>query len=100
MPATKTPTKKTPTTKTPTTKRATTPKPPRGTVALNGLELSLDQAEKALDGLRRDLSTGGRALVKDLETAIKRARTDLRRTRKAIERDLDTLGGSVKKTAK
>jgi hypothetical protein len=68
---------------------------PRGKGALDGLEVSLDDAQKALAELRRDLSTGGRRLVKDVETAIKSARRDLARMRKAIQSDLDDLGGAL-----
>ena len=68
----------------------------RGLTALDGLEVSLDQAQKALTDLRRDLSTGGRRLVKDVDTAIKAARRDLRRSRKAIQGDLGDLGTALK----
>ena len=67
----------------------------RGTSALDGLEVSLDDAQKALAELRRDLSTGGRRLVKDIETAIKSARRDLARTRKAIQSDLGDIGDAL-----
>jgi hypothetical protein len=86
MPATK---------QTPAATKAETARTARGTTALDGLELSLDDAQKALAALRDDLSTGGRRLVKDVETAIKHARRDLARTRKAIQHDLGDLGGAL-----
>jgi len=79
----------------PTSKRGTEAPARRGTAALDGLEVSLEEAQKALSELRRDLSTGGRRLVKDVETAIKSARRDLRRSRKAIQSDLGDLGGAL-----
>ena len=79
----------------PATKRAAKAPASRGTSALDGLEVSLDQAQKALTELRRDLSTGGRRLVKDVDTAIKAARRDLRRSRKAIQSDLGDLGQAL-----
>jgi paraquat-inducible protein B len=82
--------------KTPAAKPAKATRKTRGTSALDGLEVSLDDAQKALAELRRDLSTGGRRLVKDVETAIKSARRDLARTRKAIQSDLGDLGGALK----
>lgn len=80
--------------KAPATKRAAAPAP-RGLAALDGLEVSLDQAQKALTELRRDLSTGGRALIKDADTAIKAARRDVRRSRKSIQGDLGRLGAAL-----
>jgi hypothetical protein len=79
----------------PAAKRATEATGRRGTAALDGLEISLDEAEKALTELRHDLSTGGRRLVKDVDTAIKSARRDLQRSRKAIQADLGDLGGAL-----
>jgi hypothetical protein len=81
--------------KTAATKPSKATRTTRGKSALDGLEVSLDDAQKALAELRRDLSTGGRRLVKDLETAIKSARRDLARTRKAIQSDLGDLGGAL-----
>lgn len=66
-----------------------------GLAALDGLEISLDDAQKAIAGLRGDLTTGGRRLAKDLETVLKSARRDLVRTRKAIQHDLGDLGGAL-----
>jgi hypothetical protein len=80
--------------KTPT-KPAKATQTKRGTSALDGLEVSLDDAQKALAELRRDLSTGGRRLVKDVDTAIKSARRDLARTRKAIQSDLGDIGDAL-----
>lgn len=80
---------------TPTTKPTHAARTTRGTTALDGLEVSLDDAQKAVAELRRDLSSGGRRLVKDVETAVKNARRDLARTRKAIQHDLGDLGGAL-----
>jgi hypothetical protein len=85
----------------PTSKRPAATKPASsrtatdGINALKGLEVSLDEAEKALTELRRDLSSGGRRLVKDVETAVKNARRDLARTRTAIQSDLGDLGDAL-----
>jgi hypothetical protein len=79
----------------PVAKRAPAAPTRRGTAALDGLEVSLEEAQKALTDLRRDLSTGGRRLVKDVDTAIKSARRDLRRSRKAIQGDLGDLGDAL-----
>jgi hypothetical protein len=81
--------------KTPAPKPSKATRTKRGTSALDGLDVSLDDAQKALAELRRDLSTGGRRLVKDVDTAIKSARRDLARTRKAIRSDLGDLGGAL-----
>ena len=62
---------------------------------LDGLEVSLDKAQKAVDQLRADLSTSGRALIKDVDTAVKAARRDLRKGRKAIQKDIEDLGGAL-----
>lgn len=80
----------------PATKRSPAPRTRRGTVALDGLEVSLGEAQKALTDLQRDLSTGGRRLVKDVDTAVRNAQRDLRRSRKAIEDDLGDLGEALK----
>lgn len=79
----------------PAAKQTGTTREARGAAALDGLEVSLDDAQKAIAELRRDLSTGGRKLVKDVEIAIKNARRDLGRTRKAIQHDLGELGGAL-----
>jgi hypothetical protein len=85
----------------PATKQASPPKPTpadrgaHGRRALDGLEVSLEDAQKAIAELRRDLSTGGRRLVQDVETAVKAARRDLRRSRKQIQGDLTDLGGAL-----
>jgi hypothetical protein len=76
-------------------KRTTKAPAHRGTAALDGVEVSLEEAQKALTELRRDLSTGGRRLVKDVDTAIKSARRDLRRSRRAIQNDLGNLGEAL-----
>jgi len=79
----------------PATRRTTEAPTPRRAAALDGLEISLEQAQKALTQLQRDLSTGGRRLLKDVETAIKNARRDVRRSRKAIQSDLGDLGKAL-----
>jgi hypothetical protein len=81
--------------KTPAAKSTKAARTTRGTSALDGLEVSLADAQKAVAELRRDLSTGGRRLVKDVEAAVKNARRDLARTRKAIQSDLGDLGGAL-----
>jgi len=81
--------------KTPAPKRKTSTRTARKVTTLEGLEVSLDGAQKAVGDLRRDLSTGGRKLVKDIEAAIKAARRDLARTRKEIQHDLGDLGGAL-----
>jgi hypothetical protein len=84
------------------TKKTVTAKPKpkartaRSSTALDGLQGSLDDAQKALAELRGDLSTGGRRLVKDIEAAVRNARRDLGRTRKAIQQDLGGLGDALK----
>ena len=79
----------------PAAKRTAKARADRGTAALDGLEVSLEQAQQAITDLRRDLSTGGRQLVKDVETAVKSARRDLRKTRWAIQGDLGDLGEAL-----
>lgn len=85
----------------PATKQASPAKPTsaqrgaHGKRALDGLEVSLEGAQKAIADLRRDLGSGGRRLVKDVETAVQSARRDLRRSRKAIQSDLGDLGGAL-----
>lgn len=78
------------------TKPAAKRTPPKtGSSALDGLEVSLAGAQAALGELKRDLGAGGRHLVKDVENAVKAARRDLGRTRKAIQADLSDLGGAL-----
>ena len=84
-----------PATKPATAKRTPKQRAANGNAALDGLQVSLDEAQKAISVLRRDLSTGGRSLVKDMETAVKSARRDLARTRKAIRSDLGDLGSAL-----
>ena len=81
--------------KSPATKATKPARSPRGIKALDGLEVSLDNAQTAVTELRSDLSTGGRRLVKDVEAAVKKARRDLARTRKAIQGDLGDLGEAL-----
>lgn len=82
--------------------KASGPRKASGANALDGLQVSLDDAQKAIAELRRDLSAGGRRLVKDVEAGVKKARRDLARTRKAIKSDLGELGGALtsRRTAK
>lgn len=82
----------------PTSKQTPNAKPARGArgiSALDGLEVSLEDAQKALAELRHDLSAGGRRVVAELERAVKNTRRDLIRTRKAIQSDLSDLGGAL-----
>src|SRR5690349_11921940 len=78
-----------------TTKKAKVESQAKGVAALDRLEVCLTDAQKAIAALRDDLSTGGQLLVKDVETAVNHADRDLRRTSRAIRRDLDHLGKSL-----
>lgn len=64
----------------------------RGAAALDELEALLQDAQKSIAELRHHLSTGKRRLVNDVEVAVRNARRDLKRTRKAIQADLFPRG--------
>jgi hypothetical protein len=59
--------------------------------ALDRLGGSLDAAQEALKDLRRELSKGGRDLLKDLDVLLRDARKNLRGTRRTLVKDLDEV---------
>jgi hypothetical protein len=59
--------------------------------ALDRLGGSLDAAQEALKDLRRELSKGGRDLLKDLDVLLRDARKNLRGTRRTLVRDLEEM---------
>jgi hypothetical protein len=69
--------------------------PPEGTTsdgaALDRLGGSLDAAQDALKDLRRELSKGGRDLLKDLDVLVRDARKNLRGARRTLIKDLDEV---------
>lgn len=67
----------------------------RALPALDGIEISLDDAQKAIGELRKDISAGGRSLLKDVETAVKHARRDVTKARKAVQSDIGDLGEAL-----
>jgi ABC-type transporter Mla subunit MlaD len=62
-----------------------------GDAALDRLGGSLDAAQDALKDLRRELSRGGRDLLKDLDTLLRDARKNLRGARRTLVRDLEEV---------
>jgi hypothetical protein len=62
-----------------------------GGAALDRLGGSLDAAQEALKDLRRELSKGGRDLVKDLDVLLRDARKNLRGTQRTLIKDLDAV---------
>lgn len=62
-----------------------------GGAALDRLGGSLDAAQDALKDLRRELSKGGRDLVKDLDVLLRDARKNLRGARRTLVKDLDEV---------
>jgi ABC-type transporter Mla subunit MlaD len=52
--------------------------------ALDRLGGSLDAAQDALKDLRRELSKGGRDLLKDLDALLRDARKNLRRAQRTL----------------
>jgi hypothetical protein len=50
---------------------------------------SLDAAQDALKDLRRELSKGGRDLLKDLDALLRDARKNLRRAQRTLVKDLE-----------
>jgi hypothetical protein len=59
--------------------------------ALDRLGGSLDAAQDALKDLRRELSKGGRDLLKDLDVLLRDARKNLRGARRTLAKDLDQV---------
>jgi len=59
--------------------------------ALDRLGGSLDAAQDALKDLRRELSKGGRDLIKDLDVLLRDARKNLRGARRTLVKDLDQV---------
>jgi hypothetical protein len=62
-----------------------------GGSALDRLGGSLDAAQDALKDLRRELSKGGRDVVKDLDLLLRDARKNLRGARRTLVKDLDEM---------
>jgi hypothetical protein len=59
--------------------------------SLDRLGGSLDAAQDALKDLRRELSKGGRDLLKDLDMLLRDARKNLRGARRTLVKDLDEM---------
>ena len=69
---------------------------PRGGTKSGGAPLdrlgdSLDAAQQALKDLRRELSKGGRDVLKDLEALLRDARKNLRGTQRTLVKDLEEM---------
>jgi hypothetical protein len=62
-----------------------------GNTALDRLSGSIDAAQDALNDLRRELSKGGREVLKDLDTLLSNARKNLRSTQRTLIKDLDDM---------
>ena len=62
-----------------------------GGSALDRLGGTLDAAQEALKDLRRELSKGGRDLLKDLDTLLRDARKNLRGTQRTLIKDLEEI---------
>jgi hypothetical protein len=58
---------------------------------LDRLGGSLDAAQEALKDLRRELSKGGRDVLKDLDVLLRDARKNLRGARRTIVKDLEEV---------
>ena len=59
--------------------------------ALDRLGGSLDAAQQALADLRRELSKGGRDVLKDLDALLRDARKNLRSARRTLVKDLEEV---------
>jgi hypothetical protein len=59
--------------------------------ALDRLSGSLEAAQAALRDLRRELSKGGREVLKDLDALLRDARKNLRGTRRTLVKDLEEV---------
>jgi hypothetical protein len=74
------------------TRGSATRKPAKsGSAALDRVGGSLDAAQDALKDLRRELSKGGRDVLKDLEVLVRDARKNLRGTTRTLVKDLDEV---------
>ena len=62
-----------------------------GGSALDRLGGSLDAAQEALKDLRRELSKGGRDLLKDLDALLRDARKNLRGAQRTLIKDLEEV---------
>ena len=62
-----------------------------GGAALDRLGGSLDAAQQALGDLRRELSKGGRDVLKDLDVLLRDARKNLRSARRTLVKDLEEV---------
>jgi hypothetical protein len=62
-----------------------------GNVALERLRGSIDAAQDALKDLRRELSKGGRDVLKDLDVLLRDARKNLRSTQRTLIKDLEEM---------
>jgi hypothetical protein len=62
-----------------------------GDAALDRLGGSLDAAQEALGDLRRELSKGGRDVLKDLDALLRDARKNLRSARRTLVKDLEQV---------
>jgi hypothetical protein len=71
------------------------PSPRRGGEQIERVEDAITAAESALKDLRRDLTKGGRDLLKDVDRTLKDARRNLRRINKTLAKDLEGVGRSV-----
>jgi vacuolar-type H+-ATPase subunit H len=67
----------------------------KGKTALNRLNASLDDAQKALGELRRHLGTGGRDLLKDVEKMVRDARRDAQKRTRATVKHLEQVGETL-----
>jgi len=74
------------------TRGSATRKPAKsGSAALDRVGGSLDAAQDALKDLRRELSKGGRDVLKDLEVLVRDARKNLRGTTRTLVKDLEEV---------
>jgi len=62
-----------------------------GSGPLDRLGGSLDAAQEALKDLRRELSKGGRDVLKDLDALLRDARKNLRGTQRTLIKDLEEV---------
>ena len=62
-----------------------------GNVSLDRLSGSIDAAQDALKDLRRELSKGGRDMLKDVEVLLRDARKNLRSTQRTLIKDLEEM---------
>jgi hypothetical protein len=62
-----------------------------GGAALDRLGESLDAAQQAVKDLRRELSKGGRDVLKDVETLLRDARKNLRGAQRTLIKDLEEV---------